>query len=98
MSLNVKWADFTRRKTVTAPVAGAAELAEIVELPLPPIFPVSKGIRLLGVTLSSRHGRTCRCTTARTCIVNHLAQIHLLAPVLFLELNFIGHLHTVAQP
>ncbi|MFF0952156.1 DNA polymerase IV [Rhizobium leguminosarum] len=56
VTLKVKWADFTqitRSKTVAAPVADAGEFAEIVELLLSPIFPVSKGIRLLGVTLSS---------------------------------------------
>ncbi|NTG16456.1 DNA polymerase IV [Agrobacterium rhizogenes] len=56
VTLKVKWDDFTqmtRSKTVVAPVASAAEIAEIVELLVSPIFPVSKGIRLLGVTLSS---------------------------------------------
>ncbi|NKL24760.1 DNA polymerase IV [Rhizobium leguminosarum] len=56
VTLKVKWADFTqitRSKTVAAPTTSAAELAEIVELLLSPIFPVAKGIRLLGVTLSS---------------------------------------------
>jgi DNA polymerase-4 len=56
VTLKVKWDDFTqmtRSKTVVAPVAGAAEIAEIVGLLLSPIFPVAKGIRLLGVTLSS---------------------------------------------
>lgn len=56
MTLKAKWADFTqitRSKTVAAPVASATELAEIVELLLSPIFPVSKGIQLLGATLSS---------------------------------------------
>lgn len=56
VTLKVKWDDFTqitRSKTVAAPVAGAVEIAEIVELLLSPIFPVSKGVRLLGVTLSS---------------------------------------------
>jgi len=51
VTLKVKWSDFTqitRSKTAAAPVASAAELAEIVELLLSPIFPVSKGIRLLG--------------------------------------------------
>ena len=50
------WGDFTqitRSKTVAAPVASAAEIAKIVTLLLLPIFPVSKGIRLLGVALSS---------------------------------------------
>jgi DNA polymerase-4 len=56
VTLKVKWDDFTqitRSKTVTAPVASAVEIAEIVELLVSPIFPVPKGIRLLGVTLSS---------------------------------------------
>jgi DNA polymerase-4 len=56
VTLKVKWADFTqikRSKTVAAPVASAGEIAEIVELLLSAIFPVPKGIRLLGVTLSS---------------------------------------------
>jgi DNA polymerase-4 len=59
VTLKVKWDDFTqmtRSKTVAAPVASAAEIAEIaeiVELLLSPIFPVPRGIRLLGVTLSS---------------------------------------------
>ncbi|SCB37580.1 DNA polymerase IV [Rhizobium lusitanum] len=56
VTLKVKWDDFTqmtRSKTVATPVASAAEIAEIVELLLSPIFPVAKGIRLLGVTLSS---------------------------------------------
>lgn len=56
VTLKVKWDDFTqitRSKTVVAPVASAAEIAEIVGLLLSPIFPVPKGIRLLGVTLSS---------------------------------------------
>lgn len=34
-------------------MANALELAEIVDLLLSPIFPAAKGIRLLGVTLSS---------------------------------------------
>jgi DNA polymerase-4 len=56
VTLKVKWDDFTqmtRSKTVVAPVASAAEIAEIVALLLSPIFPVPRGIRLLGVTLSS---------------------------------------------
>ena len=56
VTLKVKWDDFTqitRSKTVVAPVASAAEVAEIVGLLLSPIFPVPRGIRLLGVTLSS---------------------------------------------
>ena len=56
VTLKVKWADFTqitRSKTMVAPVANALEIAEIIDLLLSPIFPVPKGIRLLGVTLSS---------------------------------------------
>ncbi|NKJ37337.1 DNA polymerase-4 [Rhizobium sp. SG570] len=56
VTLKVKWDDFTqitRSKTVAAPVASAAEIAEIVDLLVSPIFPVPRGIRLLGVTLSS---------------------------------------------
>ncbi|MQB35113.1 DNA polymerase IV [Rhizobium rhizogenes] len=56
VTLKVKWDDFTqitRSKTVAAPVASAIEIAEIITLLVSPIFPVPKGIRLLGVTLSS---------------------------------------------
>jgi DNA polymerase-4 len=56
VTLKVKWDDFTqmtRSKTVVTPVASAAEIAEIVDLLVSPIFPVQRGIRLLGVTLSS---------------------------------------------
>jgi DNA polymerase-4 len=56
VTLKVKWDDFTqitRSKTIVSPVANAVEIAEIVELLLSPIFPVPRGIRLLGVTLSS---------------------------------------------
>ncbi len=56
VTLKVKWDDFTqmtRSKTLVAPVASAVEIAEIVALLLSLIFPAQKGIRLLGVTLSS---------------------------------------------
>jgi DNA polymerase-4 len=56
VTLKVKWTDFTqitRSKTATVPATSAAEITDIVELLLSPIFPVPKGIRLLGVTLSS---------------------------------------------
>jgi DNA polymerase-4 len=56
VTLKVKWDDFTqitRSKTVAVPVASAVEIAEIVDLLVSPVFPVAKGIRLLGVTLSS---------------------------------------------
>ncbi|OWK26009.1 hypothetical protein AJ87_47355 [Rhizobium yanglingense] len=56
VTLKVKWGDFTqitRSKTAIAPVVSAAEIAEILELLLSPSFPVPKGIRSLGMTLSS---------------------------------------------
>ncbi|PKA44947.1 DNA polymerase IV (plasmid) [Rhizobium sullae] len=56
VTLKVKWGDFTqitRSKTAAVPATSAAEIAAIVELLLLPMFPVPKGIRLLGVTLSS---------------------------------------------
>ncbi len=59
VTLKVKWDDFTqitRSKSIVAPVASAIEIAEIVTLLLSPIFPAAKGIRLLGVTLSSLDG------------------------------------------
>ncbi|MBD9597805.1 MULTISPECIES: DNA polymerase IV [unclassified Ensifer] len=55
-TLKVKWADFTqitRSKTTAAPIASAAELAAVMTMLLSPLFPAPKGIRLLGVTLSS---------------------------------------------
>ncbi|WP_429809147.1 DNA polymerase IV [Ensifer sp. B1-9] len=56
VTLKVKWGDFTqitRSKTVTAPIASAGELADVAMLLLSPLFPVAKGIRLLGMSLSS---------------------------------------------
>ena len=56
VTLKVKYADFTqitRSKTVPAPLPAIADLEEIVDLLLSPIFPPRKGVRLLGVTLSS---------------------------------------------
>ncbi|KQX13513.1 DNA polymerase IV [Ensifer sp. Root423] len=55
-TLKVKWADFTqitRSKTTAAPIASTAELAAVMTMLLSPLFPAPKGIRLLGVTLSS---------------------------------------------
>lgn len=55
-TLKVKWADFTqitRSKTTAAPIASAAELAAVMTMLLSPLFPAPKGIRLVGVTLSS---------------------------------------------
>ena len=56
VTLKAKYADFrqiTRSRTVDAPIASRAEIEEIVSALLEPLFPVGKGIRLLGVTLSS---------------------------------------------
>ncbi|MBY5348486.1 DNA polymerase IV [Rhizobium leguminosarum] len=60
VTLKVKYADFsqiTRSKTVLAPLPAIADLEDVVNLLLAPIFPPRKGIRLLGVTLSSLEGR-----------------------------------------
>jgi DNA polymerase-4 len=54
--LKVKFADFnqiTRSKTIGVPVADVRELVRLVDVLLGPVFPADKGIRLLGVTLSS---------------------------------------------
>lgn len=61
ITLKVKWADFTqitRRRAVWAPIANAGELADVSTLLLSPLFPVAKGIRLLGVLLSSLDSAT----------------------------------------
>lgn len=61
VTLKVKYADFsqiTRSKTVTAPLQTIGDLEEMVGLLLAPIFPPRRGIRLLGVTLSSLERRT----------------------------------------
>ncbi|MBY5354600.1 DNA polymerase IV [Rhizobium leguminosarum] len=60
VTLKVKYADFsqiTRSKTVLTPLPAIADLEDLVNLLLAPIFPPRKGIRLLGVTLSSLEGR-----------------------------------------
>jgi DNA polymerase-4 len=56
VTLKAKYADFqqvTRSRTAEVPVASRAMLEEFVSALLEPLFPVSKGVRLLGVTLSS---------------------------------------------
>ena len=56
VTLKVKYADFqqiTRSRTGAASVATQAELEQISLALLGPVFPAPKGIRLLGVTLSS---------------------------------------------
>jgi DNA polymerase-4 len=60
VSLKVKYADFTqitRSKTVPAPLTAISVLEEVVDLLLGPISPAPKGIRLLGVSLSSLEKR-----------------------------------------
>lgn len=56
VTLKVKYADFqqiTRSRTLERGICGAEELAAVASALLEPLFPVEKGIRLLGVTLSS---------------------------------------------
>ena len=56
VTLKVKYADFrqiTRSRTSAAFIATPAELEQIALALLGPIFPAQRGIRLLGVTLSS---------------------------------------------
>lgn len=56
VTVKVKYADFhqiTRSRTIPSAVADRAELEHLTFALLEPIFPVEKGIRLLGVTLSS---------------------------------------------
>ena len=55
-TLKAKYADFqqiTRSRSLEVPIDSRAVLEEIVSTLLEPLFPVEKGIRLLGVTLSS---------------------------------------------
>jgi DNA polymerase-4 len=61
VTLKARYADFrqvTRSRTVEAPVASRAAIEAIVSALLEPRFPVSMGIRLLGVTLSSLAAET----------------------------------------
>ncbi|WP_428645634.1 DNA polymerase IV [Roseibium sp.] len=56
VTLKVKYADFhqlTRSRSVSAPVRSSEEVLEIALNLLRELFPTPKGIRLLGVTLSS---------------------------------------------
>lgn len=55
-TLKVKYADFqiiTRSRTTSTPISGLDDLEAIAQSLLEPLFPAPKGIRLLGVTLSS---------------------------------------------
>ncbi len=56
VTLKVKYADFTqitRARTCERSFLSAGEIEETIALLLKPVFPVPKGVRLLGVTLSS---------------------------------------------
>ncbi len=56
VTLKVKYADFsqaTRSRTGLGPVASRDELEQVSRALLEPLFPVPRGIRLLGVTLST---------------------------------------------
>ena len=56
VTLKVKFADFqqiTRSRTAAAPIDSAFDVEQIAASLLEPVFPTQKGIRLLGVTLSS---------------------------------------------
>jgi DNA polymerase-4 len=61
VTLKAKYADFqqiTRSRTGEAPPASREAVETIVHALLEPLFPVGKGIRLLGVTLSSLGAET----------------------------------------
>ena len=61
VTLKAKYADFqqvTRSRTGESPLATQAAIEAIVYALLEPLFPVGKGIRLLGVTLSSLSAKT----------------------------------------
>lgn len=56
VTLKVKYADFqiiTRSRTEATAFSSPGEIVATVQTLLPPLFPTAKGIRLLGVTLSS---------------------------------------------
>lgn len=56
VTLKVKYADFqqiTRSRTIDIPLRSAAEAEVLVCTLLQPLFPTKKGLRLIGVTLSS---------------------------------------------
>ncbi|MBB3917284.1 DNA polymerase IV [Rhizobium fabae] len=60
VTLKVKYADFiqiTRSRTVPSALPAITDLEDVVALLLAPIFPPRKGIRLLGVSLSSLERR-----------------------------------------
>ncbi len=61
MTLKAKFSDFqqvTRSRTGESPLATQAAIEAVVDALLESLFPVKKGIRLLGVTLSSLSAKT----------------------------------------
>lgn len=60
VTLKVKFTDFqqiTRARTLPQPIAGHDEMLNTASALLTDVFPITKGIRLLGVTLSSLDSR-----------------------------------------
>lgn len=58
VTVKIKYADFTqatRSKTLTTLLKGPAEIAALAEPLVATVFPFRRGVRLLGVTLSSLH-------------------------------------------
>ena len=56
MTVKVKWADFqqsTRSRSFTEPVASKARLREVSRLLVRSLYPPTKGVRLVGVTISN---------------------------------------------
>lgn len=59
VTVKVKYSDFTqatRSRTLGGPVAGAPEMLEVAVSLLTSVHPFKRGVRLLGVTLSSLNG------------------------------------------
>ncbi len=59
VTVKVKYSDFTqatRSRTLSAPIAGAPEMLEVAVSLLSSVHPFKRGVRLLGVTLSSLNG------------------------------------------
>lgn len=56
VTLKVKYTDFqiiTRSRTMTNPIGTADDLEGVSQSLLEPLFPTAKGVRLLGITVSS---------------------------------------------
>ncbi|WP_455722272.1 DNA polymerase IV [Xanthobacter autotrophicus] len=59
VTLKVKYADFqqvTRSRTVSVGISASADIEALAVSLLAPLFPVAKGIRLIGITVSSLDG------------------------------------------